>query len=102
MGLDLVKKGFREEYTYLRRPDLEHILLERSKELSIDIKYDQQIVKINQTPDLATVSLQNGNTDEYDLVVGADGVHSGVRKNGFWSRTTIQTQLRLLHSCISI
>ena len=32
VSIDLVRKGFGQEYTYLRRPDLEHILLERSKE----------------------------------------------------------------------
>ena len=31
VSLDLVKKGFEHEYTYLRRPDLAHVLLERSK-----------------------------------------------------------------------
>jgi 2-polyprenyl-6-methoxyphenol hydroxylase-like FAD-dependent oxidoreductase len=78
--LDLVRKGFGQEYTYLRRPDLEHILLERTKEKSVNIKYSTQIVEINQTPNSASVKLQNGDINSYDLVVGADGVHSGVRK----------------------
>jgi 2-polyprenyl-6-methoxyphenol hydroxylase-like FAD-dependent oxidoreductase len=81
--LELVRKGFGQEYTYLRRPDIEHILLERSKELSVNIKYGTQVAEINETPDSATVSFQNGNIKSYDLIVGADGVHSGVRKKVF-------------------
>jgi 2-polyprenyl-6-methoxyphenol hydroxylase-like FAD-dependent oxidoreductase len=80
---ELVKKGFDQEYTYLRRPDLEHILLERTKENSVNIKYGTQIVKIDQTPSSVSVKLQDGDSNSYDLVVGADGVHSGVRKMVF-------------------
>jgi 2-polyprenyl-6-methoxyphenol hydroxylase-like FAD-dependent oxidoreductase len=81
--LDIVRKGFGQEYTYLRRPDLEHILLERTKENSVNIKYNTQIVEINQIPNSVSVKLQNNDIDSYDLVVGADGVHSGVRKMVF-------------------
>jgi 2-polyprenyl-6-methoxyphenol hydroxylase-like FAD-dependent oxidoreductase len=78
--IDLVRKGFGQEYTYLRRPDLEHILLERSKELSVYVKYNTQAAEINETPGSVKVTFQNGDINSYDLVVGADGVHSGIRK----------------------
>jgi 2-polyprenyl-6-methoxyphenol hydroxylase-like FAD-dependent oxidoreductase len=81
--IDLVRKGFGQEYTYLRRPDLEHILLERSKELSVNVKYSTQVAEINETPDSVNVKLQNGDINSYDLVVGADGMHSGIRKTVF-------------------
>ena len=80
VSLELVRKGFGQEYTYLRRPDLEHILLERSKELSVSVRYGTQVAEINETPDSANVKFQNGDIKSYDLVVGADGMHSGVRK----------------------
>ena len=78
--LEVVKKGFEHEYTYLRRPDLEHVLLERSKELAVNVRYQTQVDEINEKPDSVSVSFQNGDVNSYDLVVGADGIHSGVRK----------------------
>ncbi len=81
--LDLVRKGFGQEYTYLRRPDFERILLERSKELSIHVKYKTQVAQVNEASDSVSVSFQNGDINSYDLVVGADGMHSGVRKMVF-------------------
>ena len=83
VSLELVREGFGQEYTYLRRPDLEHILLERSKELSVYVRYGTQVAEINETPDSVSVSFQNGNNNSYDLVVGADGMHSGIRKMVF-------------------
>ena len=81
--LNLSKKDSDKNTLNLRRPDIEHILLERTKENSVNIKYNTQIVEINQTPSSASVKLQNGDINSYDLVVGADGVHSGVRKMVF-------------------
>lgn len=80
VNLERVRNGFGHEYTYLRRPDLEHILLERSKELSVNIKYSTQVAEINETSDSVSASFQNGDVNSYDLVIGADGIHSGVRK----------------------
>ena len=81
--IDLVRKGFGQEYTYLRRPDLEHILLERSKKLSVSVRYGTQVAEINETDDSVNVKFQNGDIKSYDLIVGADGMHSGVRKSVF-------------------
>ena len=40
-------------------------------------------MEINQTPSSASVKLQNGDINSHDLVVGAEGVQSGVRKMVF-------------------
>jgi 2-polyprenyl-6-methoxyphenol hydroxylase-like FAD-dependent oxidoreductase len=80
VSLGLVRRGFGQEYTYLRRPDLEHILLERAKELSVYVKYNTHVTEIVESKGLVSVSFQNGDKGSYDLVIGADGVHSGVRK----------------------
>ena len=97
--LETVRKGFEQEYNYLRRPDLEHILLERSKELSISVSYNTQVVEIEEKPDLTTVTLQNGEINSYDLVVGADA-YIQVSEKWFLARNNNQPPLRLQHSRI--
>jgi 2-polyprenyl-6-methoxyphenol hydroxylase-like FAD-dependent oxidoreductase len=80
ISLDLVRKGFEQEYTYLRRPDLGRVLLERLNDLSVHVKYNTQAMAINESNGEVKVAFQNGEVNSYDIVIGADGVHSGVRK----------------------
>ncbi len=58
-------------------------MLERSKKLSVHVRYNTQVARINETTDSVNVSFQNGDVESYELVVGADGIHSGLRKMVF-------------------
>lgn len=78
--IDRIMKGFGGEYTYLRRPDLERILLQRTKELSIQIRYGTTLTSLKESSRFVTVTFQDHREETFDLVVGADGVHSRVRQ----------------------
>lgn len=69
-GLDIVQ---------LMRDDLAHVLYEHAKEVA-DIRFDETITAINDTSDKVIASFTSGNEEEFDLIIGADGAHSGVRK----------------------
>ena len=49
----------------------------------VEFRYETSITSIADGPDGAEVTLSDGQQGRYDLVVGADGLHSNVRKLAF-------------------
>jgi 2-polyprenyl-6-methoxyphenol hydroxylase-like FAD-dependent oxidoreductase len=56
----------------------------------IEIIFGNTIEKIEQQPDEVIVTFRNGNKRNFDLVVGADGLHSHVRKLVFGDETQFE------------
>ncbi|MCW5692046.1 MAG: FAD-dependent monooxygenase [Pseudolabrys sp.] len=67
-------------YTYLRRPDLERILLDEARRAKIEIRYSCAIDRLDEHADGVSVTFRDGTRDHAAIVVGADGVHSRVRE----------------------
>jgi 2-polyprenyl-6-methoxyphenol hydroxylase-like FAD-dependent oxidoreductase len=65
-------------YILLRRADLQVALYELVRERA-DIRFGTQIVEARRAADGVEVSLSDSRTERGDLLVGADGIHSGVR-----------------------
>lgn len=63
----------------LRRDDLVNILYKNAKD-GIEYKFNNRIKTIEQSEDYVGVTFKDGSAATYDFVIGADGVHSGVRK----------------------
>ena len=61
------------------RGDLTRIL-EASTDADTETIYDDSITGINETSDGVVVTFAGGGSRTFDLVVGADGLHSGVRR----------------------
>jgi 2-polyprenyl-6-methoxyphenol hydroxylase-like FAD-dependent oxidoreductase len=62
------------------RPDLARILADRATELGARIHYGTTVASFTQDADGVDVTLSDGSTGRYDLLVGADGLHSDIRK----------------------
>lgn len=62
------------------RPDLTAILRERAGQADARISYGKTVTEITDDGGSVTVSTSDGGTDRYDLLIGADGLHSAVRK----------------------
>ncbi|KUM42230.1 FAD-dependent monooxygenase [Arthrobacter sp. EpRS71] len=62
------------------RPDLTAILRERAGQAGARISYGKEVTDINDDGGGVTVSTADGATTRYDLLIGADGLHSAVRK----------------------
>ncbi|MFN0122668.1 MAG: FAD-dependent monooxygenase [Blastocatellia bacterium] len=67
----------------MSRPALHRILSEAALAAGTNVRLGVTFTGIRQTNDTATVTFTDGATGEYDLVVGADGVHSKVRNTIF-------------------
>jgi 2-polyprenyl-6-methoxyphenol hydroxylase-like FAD-dependent oxidoreductase len=68
--------------TEIRRDDLLDILHAAAKD-DITFKFSNRITQIEQDPQSVKVTFKDETTGIYDFVIGADGIHSGVRKLTF-------------------
>jgi 2-polyprenyl-6-methoxyphenol hydroxylase-like FAD-dependent oxidoreductase len=66
----------------IARGDLGRILYEATAD-DVTYRFADRIVRLEQDPAWVEVTFKSGGTERYDLVVGADGVHSGVRALAF-------------------
>jgi len=68
--------------TEIRRDDLVKILYENAKD-GIEYRFSNRIAALTQREDYVSVTFKDGTVEMYDFVIGADGIHSGVRKLAF-------------------
>ncbi|MFD0591306.1 hypothetical protein ACFQZ4_00870 [Catellatospora coxensis] len=74
-------EGIVAEYEILRG-DLADILYDLTKD-DVEYRFGDRITALADGADGVKVEFRGGRTEVYDLVVGADGVHSGVRALAF-------------------
>lgn len=67
----------------LTRPALHEVLTSKVKELGIPVKLGVTFETLNDTGDGVDVTFTDGTSGRYDLVIGADGNYSAVRKQIF-------------------
>lgn len=76
----------RYEYPYFTvyRPDLLDALANRVRQLSpVSLCLNQQCIGVEQSPHEAVLSFADGTRKSFDIVLGADGVHSVIRQQLF-------------------
>ncbi len=61
------------------RDDLARVLYEQTKDIA-DIRFGESIKNLHNGPDHVDVSFHSGKTESFDVVIGADGLHSAVRE----------------------
>lgn len=76
------RAGFRQgEEVEIVRGDLVDILMNAIK--GVNCHFNQSIFRIDQNDGGAKVQFKDGSTANYDLVIGADGIHSATRRAVF-------------------
>ncbi|KAA2264805.1 FAD-dependent oxidoreductase [Solihabitans fulvus] len=76
----------------IARGDLTRILYERTKD-SAEYVFGDWITSLTETPDGVDVTFAHGEPRRFDLVVGADGLHSAVRRLAFGEEEQFRTDL---------
>ncbi|MEP7001040.1 MAG: FAD-dependent monooxygenase, partial [bacterium] len=66
----------------IQRGDLSRLLCERTRS-STCYRFGDQVIDLTQSADGVSVRFSRGAAERFDLVVGADGLHSGVRSLAF-------------------
>jgi 2-polyprenyl-6-methoxyphenol hydroxylase-like FAD-dependent oxidoreductase len=70
------------EYVSLMRGDLESVLFEALPS-SVNVCFGTKVKDLTIATDGVSVALSNGETEHADLLVGADGIHSTIRRTVF-------------------
>lgn len=84
--------GFTSGELEILRGDLANVLYEASKQ-DTEYIFDDSVSTISQDATGATVTFLSGNTRRFDLVVGADGLHSKVRSVAFGDESNFMHHL---------
>ncbi|RSS80274.1 FAD-dependent monooxygenase [Streptomyces sp. WAC06614] len=66
----------------IMRGDLTRILYDLTKD-KVDYRFGDSVAELEQGPDGVRVTFESGRTETFDLVVGADGLHSRTRALAF-------------------
>ncbi|WP_296048191.1 FAD-dependent oxidoreductase [uncultured Alteromonas sp.] len=67
----------------IMRPVLAKILAAKTRETNVNVRLGITFEQINDRGDSIEVSFTDGTSDSYDLVIGADGLNSSVRRAVF-------------------
>ncbi|MBV7328565.1 FAD-dependent monooxygenase [Chloroflexi bacterium TSY] len=78
LDVDRIRKLLHGRFLSLMRGDLASVLYESVKDL-IPVHFNTSIKGLHPHPDGVDVDLSNGEEQRFDLVIGADGIHSCVR-----------------------
>jgi 2-polyprenyl-6-methoxyphenol hydroxylase-like FAD-dependent oxidoreductase len=78
--IDRIRRALDCRYAYVRRPDLERILFNRATAAGVPVKFGTEIDSIHEGGSEVEVRFNDGTTDAFALLFGADGVHSRVRE----------------------
>ncbi len=65
------------------RPALHELLLHAAVEAGVEIRLGRTVAALTETPGRVEVAFSDGSEGGFDLVVGADGFHSSVRRMVF-------------------
>ena len=89
-------KVFREltngRFVTLARSDLSRLLFEKLEGTAEEI-FDDEIVGLQEVADCVQVQFKHSGHRQFDLVIGADGLHSGVRSIAFGPQYQFEKQL---------
>ena len=67
----------------IMRPALARILADATRAAGVNVRLGTTFTEIDRRPEQVEVSFTDGQRNRYDLVIGADGLHSKVRQTVF-------------------
>lgn len=91
-GTDVFGELTNGHYLTLARSDLSRLLFEKAKDTT-EIIFGDRILGLEEKSDGVCVRLKHGGDRQFDLVIGADGLHSGVRRLAFGPRQQFEKKL---------
>ena len=100
LGVGAFRRAAAGKFTSLPRGDLAAAIYATIED-EVETIFDDGITAINEHPDGVCVSFAQGTTRDFDLVVGADGLHSNVRRLTFGPESDVEHFLGcLVAACV--
>lgn len=82
LRVDPLRRAVGDRYVSLARGDLAAAIY-RTVEHDIETVYSESITALDNRPDGVTLEFEHGPSRQFDMVIGADGLHSNVRALAF-------------------
>jgi 2-polyprenyl-6-methoxyphenol hydroxylase-like FAD-dependent oxidoreductase len=92
LGTGVLRELTGGRFVTLARSDLSRLLYEKIRHDS-EIIFDDEIVALQQHDDHVQARLRRGGERRFDLVIGADGLHSAVRRLAFGPHQRFEKRL---------
>lgn len=99
--IGVVPAAFSEGEIEIARGDLARLLVGRTAS-SCTYVFDDTITSLVETPDAVEVTFRRAAPQTYDLVVGADGIHSAVRRLAFGPESDYVTYLGYHYALVEL
>jgi len=90
-GTDVFSELTNGQYVTLQRSDLSRMLFEQIS--GVEAIFGDEIILVEEKPDYVEVELKHGGRRRFDLLVGADGLHSAVRNLVFGPQAQFERHL---------
>jgi 2-polyprenyl-6-methoxyphenol hydroxylase-like FAD-dependent oxidoreductase len=81
--IDRIRRALHHKYVYLRRTDLARVLYERAQSAAVEIRYGVSVASLLDRGEQVQATFSDGGSGTFDLVFGADGIHSRIRELTF-------------------
>jgi 2-polyprenyl-6-methoxyphenol hydroxylase-like FAD-dependent oxidoreductase len=91
-GTQVLRELAGGRFVTLGRIDLSRLLFEKIKKTT-EIIFDNEIIDLQEHADSVQVKFKNGADRRFGLVIGADGLHSNVRRLAFGSQDRFEKKL---------
>ncbi|RUZ19781.1 FAD-binding domain [Mesorhizobium sp. M7A.F.Ca.US.003.02.2.1] len=91
-GTDVFTELTAGRFVTLGRSDLSKLLFDKIKDTT-EVIFDDEILGLQEHPAGVRVNFKQGGERAYDLVIGADGLHSGVRRLAFGPQQQFEKKL---------
>jgi 2-polyprenyl-6-methoxyphenol hydroxylase-like FAD-dependent oxidoreductase len=92
LGVDAFRRASGGKFTSIPRGELAAAIY-ATVENDVEAIFGDSITTINQYPDGVHVTFEHGQPRDFDLVIGADGLHSNVRRLAFGPESSFERYL---------
>lgn len=100
-GANVLRELAGERFITLGRSDLSRLLFEKIKGTT-DVIFDDEIIALKEDADRVQVQFKHADDRQFDLVIGADGLHSKVRELIFGPENGFEKQLGYLVAAFEV
>jgi 2-polyprenyl-6-methoxyphenol hydroxylase-like FAD-dependent oxidoreductase len=101
IDMQAIRRATASRSIELGRADLAAILHEKARHAA-QFRYGESILSLAEDDGGVNVTFDSGAQDRFDLVVGADGLHSGVRRLGFGPESRLVSHLGLYVASVAL
>ncbi len=82
LGVDSIRRATHDRYVTIARGDLAETIY-RTIENDVETLYSENITSLDNQPDAVSLTFRHSPPRDFDMVIGADGLHSTVRSLAF-------------------